>query len=157
MGMATAASTPMMATTIINSSSEKPPSRAGRRQTDLHDMVNCRRASRMPRLFPVEGTDRGTRDSRLDAPLRNIESQYRHGTRRRGLQRIVRWRAVGVVERTKSPQSGFSHVIGIRADVQAFRCLFTSLVISNMLTWALPPNTVFRLSSALIIRRFLAS
>src|SRR5437867_12562338 len=34
------------------------------------------------------------------------------------------------------------------------RCLFTSLVISNMLTWDLPANTGFSVSSDLIIRRF---
>jgi hypothetical protein len=33
-------------------------------------------------------------------------------------------------------------------------CLFTSFVISNMLTVALPPNTAFNASSALIIRLF---
>src|SRR5713226_7393079 len=37
------------------------------------------------------------------------------------------------------------------------RCLLTSLVISNMLTVALPPNTAFRLSSALIMRLFFLS
>src|SRR4029078_12793973 len=38
-----------------------------------------------------------------------------------------------------------------------FRCLLTSFVISNMLTVALPPNTVLSDASALIIRLFLAS
>src|SRR4029453_17096129 len=38
-----------------------------------------------------------------------------------------------------------------------FRCLLTSLVISNMLTEDLPPNTVLSVSSALIIRLFLVS
>src|SRR6266852_9253677 len=38
-----------------------------------------------------------------------------------------------------------------------FRCLLTSLVIANMFTEALPPNTAFRLSSALIIRLFFLS
>src|SRR4051812_42643433 len=37
------------------------------------------------------------------------------------------------------------------------RCLPTSLVISNMLTFALPPNTSLSASSALICRRFFAS
>ena len=37
------------------------------------------------------------------------------------------------------------------------RCLLTSFVISNMFTAALPPNTVFRGASALIMRLFLAS
>ena len=38
-----------------------------------------------------------------------------------------------------------------------FRCLLTSLVIANMLTCDLPPNTTFSLASALIIRLFFAS
>src|SRR5688572_7388935 len=38
-----------------------------------------------------------------------------------------------------------------------FRCLLTSLVISNIDTWLLPLNTVFSLSSALIMRRFFLS
>jgi hypothetical protein len=38
-----------------------------------------------------------------------------------------------------------------------FRCFPTSLVISNMLTTALPPNTVFSAGSALIIRLFFGS
>ena len=38
-----------------------------------------------------------------------------------------------------------------------FRCLPTSFVISNMLTVALPPNTVFSLSSALMLRLFFGS
>lgn len=38
-----------------------------------------------------------------------------------------------------------------------FRCLFTSFVISNMLTLDLPPKTGFSASSALIIRLFFAS
>src|SRR5260221_14493607 len=37
------------------------------------------------------------------------------------------------------------------------RCLLTSLVISNMLTCALPPNTGFSMSSDLIIRLFFLS
>src|SRR4051812_49558938 len=37
------------------------------------------------------------------------------------------------------------------------RCLFTSFVISNIETWPLPPKIGFRLSSALMLRRFLAS
>ena len=37
------------------------------------------------------------------------------------------------------------------------RCLETSLVMSNMLTCALPPKTGFSLSSALMARRFFAS
>ena len=38
-----------------------------------------------------------------------------------------------------------------------FRCLLTSLVISNMLTVALPPKTGFSAASALIMRLFFAS
>ena len=38
-----------------------------------------------------------------------------------------------------------------------FKCLLTSLVISNMLTWDLPPKTGFNVASDLIIRLFLAS
>ena len=38
-----------------------------------------------------------------------------------------------------------------------FRCFPTSLVISNILTADLPPNTVLRAASALIIRRFFLS
>src|SRR6185436_2149813 len=38
-----------------------------------------------------------------------------------------------------------------------FRCLLTSFVISNMLTVALPANTGFSASSALIIRLFFLS
>src|SRR4029079_3757674 len=38
-----------------------------------------------------------------------------------------------------------------------FRCLLTSFVIANMFTLALPPNTAFSLSSALIWRRFFLS
>ena len=38
-----------------------------------------------------------------------------------------------------------------------FRCLLTSLVISNIETCLLPPNTGRRLSSALIMRRFFES
>ena len=37
------------------------------------------------------------------------------------------------------------------------RCLFTSLVMSNIETWLLPPNTGRSFSSALIARRFLES
>src|SRR6476661_6771779 len=35
-----------------------------------------------------------------------------------------------------------------------FRCLLTSFVISNIDTWPLPPKMGFRLSSALMLRRF---
>src|SRR5712691_5872851 len=38
-----------------------------------------------------------------------------------------------------------------------FKCLLTSLVISNMLTCALPPNTGFSMSSDLIMRLFFLS
>ena len=38
-----------------------------------------------------------------------------------------------------------------------FRCLLTSLVISNMLTVALPPKTGLSAASALIMRRFFVS
>ena len=38
-----------------------------------------------------------------------------------------------------------------------FRCLLTSLVIANMLTWLLPPNTALSASSALIMRLFFLS
>ncbi len=38
-----------------------------------------------------------------------------------------------------------------------FRCRLTSLVISNIDTWFLPPNTGFSFSSALIIRLFFLS
>ena len=38
-----------------------------------------------------------------------------------------------------------------------FKCFPTSLVISNMFTDALPPKTVFRAVSALIMRRFFLS
>src|SRR4051794_20842443 len=38
-----------------------------------------------------------------------------------------------------------------------FRCLLTNLVISNMLTCALPPNTALSASSALIMRLFFLS
>jgi len=38
-----------------------------------------------------------------------------------------------------------------------FRCLLTSLVISNMFTLALPPNTGLSAASALIVRLFLGS
>src|SRR4051812_7447886 len=41
--------------------------------------------------------------------------------------------------------------------VSYLRCLLTSLVISNMLTVALPPNTAFNASSALIMRLFFLS
>src|SRR6266540_2623744 len=44
-----------------------------------------------------------------------------------------------------------------RREGRYFRCLFTSFVISNMLTVALPPNTGLSESSALIMRRFFAS
>src|SRR3954452_5515647 len=37
------------------------------------------------------------------------------------------------------------------------RCFVTSFVISNIETWPLPPKIGFRLSSALMLRRFLAS
>src|SRR5258705_2674825 len=37
------------------------------------------------------------------------------------------------------------------------RCLLTSLVISNIETWDLPPNTGLSLSSALMLRRFFLS
>ena len=47
---------------------------------------------------------------------------------------------------------------GILPAVRAyFRCLFTSFVISNMLTDDLPPNTAFSVLSALIIRLFFLS
>src|SRR5213596_2905215 len=42
-------------------------------------------------------------------------------------------------------------------ELDYFRCLPTSFVISNMLTVALPPNTVFSLSSALMLRLFFGS
>src|SRR5215208_3471316 len=38
-----------------------------------------------------------------------------------------------------------------------FRCFPTSFVMSNMFTDALPPKTVFKASSALIMRRFFLS
>ncbi len=43
------------------------------------------------------------------------------------------------------------------ARAQPWRCLFTRLVISNIVTFFLPPNTGRSLSSALICRRFCAS
>src|SRR5579871_6820567 len=42
-------------------------------------------------------------------------------------------------------------------DLPYFTCLLTSLVISNMLTCALPPNTCFSASSDLIMRLFFLS
>src|SRR5437879_11519582 len=44
-----------------------------------------------------------------------------------------------------------------RGGCAYFRCLLTSLVISNMLTCALPPNTGFSMSSDLIMRLFFLS
>src|ERR1700716_3368889 len=49
-----------------------------------------------------------------------------------------------------------SHQPSARAAAY-FRCLLTNLVISNMLTCALPPNTGFSMSSDLIIRLFFLS
>jgi hypothetical protein len=43
------------------------------------------------------------------------------------------------------------------ADSAYFRCFATSLVISNMFTVDLPPNTPFSTASALIIRLFFGS
>src|SRR5882757_4643949 len=50
-----------------------------------------------------------------------------------------------------------SHEPSAMAVFFYLRCLLTSLVISNMLTVALPPNTAFKLSSALIMRLFFLS
>src|SRR3954454_22507326 len=44
-----------------------------------------------------------------------------------------------------------------RAEATYLTCLLTNLVISNMLTCALPPNTGFSASSDLIIRLFFLS
>src|SRR5689334_21026497 len=44
-----------------------------------------------------------------------------------------------------------------KRDDDYFKCFDTSLVISNMLTWRLPPNTARSFSSALIMVRFFAS
>ncbi len=43
---------------------------------------------------------------------------------------------------------------GAAPALDYFKCLDTSLVIWNMLTLPLPPNTFFNFASALIIRRF---
>src|SRR5437762_5066823 len=43
------------------------------------------------------------------------------------------------------------------STIDYLRCFPTSFVISNMLTVALPPNTVFSLSSALMLRLFFGS
>ena len=52
--------------------------------------------------------------------------------------------------------------VGLRAEAEVrgglyFRCLLTSLVISNMFTIALPPKTGFSAASALIMRLFFGS
>ena len=44
--------------------------------------------------------------------------------------------------------------LGTGEALNYFRCLLTSLVISNMLTVDLPPNTAFSAASALIMRLF---
>jgi hypothetical protein len=71
------------------------------------------------------------------------------------------------IPRTPKGRTGERHVPSIarsrrrgvmRHCVRGYlRCLLTSFVISNIETWALPPNTGFRFSSALMLRRFLAS
>src|SRR5688572_1883458 len=49
-------------------------------------------------------------------------------------------------------QNGFDRTARVNRTLPVyFRCLLTSLVISNILTVALPPNTGFRAASALII------
>lgn len=75
------------------------------------------------------------------------------------------WAAsLGVGERADPPLRGwrscFLRTYGPTGDNEAgsyLTCLFTSFVISNMLTCDLPLNTAFRLASALIIRRFFLS
>jgi len=53
--------------------------------------------------------------------------------------------------------AGAGSTIDPAAPQTYFRCLLTSLVISNMFTAALPPKTAFSAPSALIVRLFLGS
>src|SRR5688500_10952437 len=65
----------------------------------------------------------------------------------------IRERRSGCGMRPPSPHSrrGGAHA---DRDRYFFRCLFTSFVISNMFTVALPPKTDFSVASALIMRLF---
>ena len=54
-------------------------------------------------------------------------------------------------------RAGAGSTIDPAAPQTYFRCLLTSLVISNMFTAALPPKTAFSAPSALIVRLFLGS
>ena len=72
----------------------------------------------------------------------------------------------GLLEETPASLPGVEAVdrrINAPVDSQGWmtfdqlKCLFTSLVISNMETCFLPPKTLFRRSSALMLRRFLLS
>src|SRR3954470_17051905 len=70
---------------------------------------------------------------------------------RQGFFRVLPDAARGRADESARP------LTGSRLIANYFRCLLTSLVISNIETLDLPPNTGFRFSSALIWRRFLAS
>ena len=74
------------------------------------------------------------------------------------------WGISGIIsplELINDPMNGVDWVIGDQITyhplARYLRCLLTSLVISNMLTCFLPPNTGLSLSSALMLRLFLAS
>ncbi len=75
-----------------------------------------------------------------DLVLEGTEERRERAERRRGASLWTR-----PLKHTPQPTRGYD------------RCFETSLVMSNMLTCALPANTSLSLSSALIMRRFLAS
>jgi len=72
------------------------------------------------------------------------------------------WSTPNSLTLTPTPNSQTSRRLGVGGWERSwelgvrnyFTCLLTRLVISNMLTWDLPPNTALRFASALIIRRF---
>ena len=70
------------------------------------------------------------------------------------LARFCRENPASVLKKQKTRRkAGFS----VRSDPAYFRCAATSLVMSNIETWPLPPNTALSFSSALIMRLLIAS
>jgi hypothetical protein len=98
-----------------------------------------------------------TQPRAADAPMKTARSSQQ------GWRPCVPARVGLHTDAERAPMSNmgrktFSTGVGIRFESLAyFRCLLTSLVISNMLTVALPPNTGASAASALMTRLFFAS
>jgi hypothetical protein len=99
-----------------------------------------------------------TRRSGTPALLRGGGGKPPRGAKHDARAGLWGYRAMGVRLDCPLPERDAAGAVPRRIlGRRYFRCLFTSLVISNMLTLLLPPNTPLSAGSALIMRRFFGS